>query len=94
MNPRERVLAALEHRQPDKVPWHCEFTDTALTRLAHYCGDRRLTEDAFFSEWVGNHFRFVGPRGGGQFRGLEMVAMIEAVREQWLRDRRERNTWL
>ena len=39
MNPRERVLASLEHRQPDKTPYQISFTQKARTRMAEYLGD-------------------------------------------------------
>ena len=39
MNPRQRVLTALGHKQPDKVPWAFEFTDPALAKLAGLIGD-------------------------------------------------------
>ena len=39
MTPRERVLAALDHRQPDAVPYHVTFTAPARAAMAAYCGD-------------------------------------------------------
>lgn len=71
MNPRERVLTALRHEQPDRVPWAFEFTEQARARLADHYGDPRLADVEFFDNWVGNHFRFVEPRARGLFHGLE-----------------------
>ena len=39
MTNRERVLVALEHRQPDRVPYHVQFTIPARARMAQYYGD-------------------------------------------------------
>ena len=39
MTPRERVIAALEHRQPDLTPWHVTFTEPARAAMAAYWRD-------------------------------------------------------
>ncbi len=39
MNNRERVLASLEHRQPDQTPYHIAFTQAAHDRMVNYYGD-------------------------------------------------------
>ncbi len=39
MNNRERVLAALNHRQPDKTPYNIDFTQAAHAKMADYYGD-------------------------------------------------------
>ncbi|MBN1936578.1 MAG: hypothetical protein JW934_18090 [Anaerolineae bacterium] len=39
MNNRERVLAALNHRPPDKVPYHIGFTQVAYAKMAAFYGD-------------------------------------------------------
>ncbi len=39
MNNRERVLAALQHRQPDRVPYHVGFTQKSHQAMVEYCGD-------------------------------------------------------
>jgi uroporphyrinogen decarboxylase len=39
MTPRERVAAALEHRQPDAVPYHITFTVPARNAMVAYYGD-------------------------------------------------------
>jgi uroporphyrinogen decarboxylase len=83
VNPRERVLTALAHKKPDRVPWHWEFTDPALAKIADYYSDPRLTDDEFFNGWVGNHFKFVGPRGEGQFHGLEEEVELGLWRDGW-----------
>lgn len=39
MNNRERVLAALNHQPPDKVPYHIGFTQVAQAKMAAFYGD-------------------------------------------------------
>jgi len=36
---RERVLASLEHRQPDRVPYNIHFTEPARHKMAAFYGD-------------------------------------------------------
>ncbi len=39
MNNREWVLAALQHGQPDRVPYHIRFTQAAQAKMATFYGD-------------------------------------------------------
>jgi uroporphyrinogen decarboxylase len=39
MTPKERVVAALGHREPDKVPYHITFTEPARAKMRSYYGD-------------------------------------------------------
>ncbi len=39
MTVRERVIASLEHRQPDKTPYHITFTEPAREAMARFYGD-------------------------------------------------------
>jgi uroporphyrinogen decarboxylase len=39
MTPRERVIASLEHRQPDATPYHVTFTAPARRKMIEYYGD-------------------------------------------------------
>lgn len=39
MNNRERVLAVLEHRQPDRIPYHVRFTQRMRLKMAEFYGD-------------------------------------------------------
>ncbi len=39
MTPRERVIASLEHRQPDVTPYHVTFTAPARRKMIEYYGD-------------------------------------------------------
>ncbi|MHB1295943.1 MAG: uroporphyrinogen decarboxylase family protein [Anaerolineae bacterium] len=48
-SPRERVLTALAHQQPDVTPWQIDLTSDAHRRTAEYLGDPG------FLARVGNH---------------------------------------
>ncbi len=49
VTPRDRVLTALAHRQPDVTPWQIDLTIDARARTAAYLGD-----DDFMAQ-AGNH---------------------------------------
>jgi len=55
MNNWERVLAALKHRQPDKVPYDIRFTQKAYAKMAQYYGDQD------FDSRLGNCFTWFRP---------------------------------
>ena len=74
---------AIRHESPDKVPWALEFTDPALAKLVDHYGDPRLADVEYFDNWVGNHFRIVGPGGRGQFHGLEEEIEPGLWRDGW-----------
>ena len=50
MTRRERVRLALRHRQPDKTPYHVEFTKQMHERMVQYYGDPN------FIDKMRNHF--------------------------------------
>ena len=39
MTRKDRVIAALDHRQPDEVPYHITFTQPAREKMAVWYGD-------------------------------------------------------
>jgi uroporphyrinogen decarboxylase len=39
MTNRERVLASIEHRQPDRTPYHIDFTQDAHEKMVRHYGD-------------------------------------------------------
>ncbi len=49
ITPRERVLTALAHRQPDVCPWQIDLTIDAARQTAEYLGDPN------FAPKMGNH---------------------------------------
>jgi len=83
MTPRERVWAAIRHRQTDKVPWSLGFTDAARAKVAQYYGESRLTDSAFFDQWSGNHIKGIVPASSGQFHGLEEEVAPGRWRDGW-----------
>ena len=52
---RERVLAAVSHRSPDKVPYDIRFTQPAHARMVAYYGDPG------FESKLGNCFTWLRP---------------------------------
>lgn len=65
MNNRERVLAALEHRQGDRVPYDVHFTQAAHARMAEYYGDPN------FDAKIGNCLTVLGCEPAGSWREVE-----------------------
>jgi uroporphyrinogen decarboxylase len=55
MNNRKRVLTALNHEQPDKVPYDIRFTQIARAKMAEYYGDPD------FASKLGNCFTWFRP---------------------------------
>ncbi len=49
MTHKERVIASLEHRQPDKTPWNVGFTQKAHAKMVEFYGDPN------FHTQLGNH---------------------------------------
>jgi len=41
---RERVIASLDHRQPDRTPYHVGFTEPSRNAMASWYGDPRFEE--------------------------------------------------
>ena len=53
MTNRERVLASLSHQQPDKTPYHIDFTQKAHAKMVQFYGDPNFASD------LGNCFTFL-----------------------------------
>lgn len=53
---RQRVLKALAHEQPDKVPYNVEFTSDARAKMVEFYGDPD------FEAKLGNHFTILPGR--------------------------------
>lgn len=56
MTPRERVLAAVQFRDTDIVPWHVTFTAAAHAKMVEYYGDER------FEDKIGNNMAMISHR--------------------------------
>jgi len=83
MTKRERVIKAISHQQPDKVPWNINLSEPALEMLAKHLGDPQLTDPEYLHDWLGNHIKEVGPTGKGQFHGLEEEVEPGLWRDGW-----------
>lgn len=69
MTVRERVVAALEHRQPDAVPFHVTFTAPAREALARHYGDQD------FESGLGNCLTILRTRA--PFRDVEGLPGVQ-----------------
>ena len=52
MTSRERVITALEHREPDRVPFDCTFGYEGYLRLKEYLGLKTEKEVYPSSSWL------------------------------------------
>ena len=62
MNSRQRILAAVGHRQPDRVPIGPSFSPEILQKLQNHLG----LDATGVREWSGNDFAGVGPAFRGE----------------------------
>lgn len=83
MTMRERVRAAVSHRQPDRVPWQIGVTAHMRARVAERLGRPELADAQRFDDWTGNHIKSVGPQSRGQFHGLEEEVRPGLWRDGW-----------
>ena len=77
MNRRERVAAALEHRQPDKVPYHISFTVPAREAMSRWYGD------AGFEASLGNSFLMLGTEPKNSWRRVQGEIWEDQFGVQW-----------
>lgn len=64
MNNRERVIASLEHRQPDRTPYCVHFTRDAHRKMVEFYGDpdfERKLGNCFTSGMVGKSMMEIEP---------------------------------
>ena len=47
MNSRERILTALDHREPDRVPFHIDYTPEAAEKLSSHLKLENATAEAY-----------------------------------------------
>lgn len=69
MTPKERVKTAISHRQPDRCPWHLDFTVRAHQRMVEHTGD------VDFASRIGCHIAGVDP--------VAPDAWVEVTRDMW-----------
>ncbi|MGO9308953.1 MAG: uroporphyrinogen decarboxylase family protein [Spirochaetia bacterium] len=77
MTNRERVLASLSHRQPDRIPFHIQFTEPARAKMAAYYGDPD------FEGKLGNCLHVLGTEPAGAWREVRAGIWEDQFGVQW-----------
>ena len=77
MTNRERVLASLEHRQPDRVPYNIRFTEPARAAMAAYYGDPD------FESRLGNCLHILHTEPAGSWREVRPGVWEDQFGVQW-----------
>jgi len=77
MTVRERVIASLEHRQPDRVPFHVEFTEPAREAMTRHYGDPD------FEEKLGNCLLVLSTEPAGGWREVRPGVWEDQFGVQW-----------
>ena len=77
MTNRERVLASLEHRQPDRVPYNIRFTEPARQAMAAFYGD------ADFESRLGNCLHILHTEPAGSWREVRPGIWEDQFGVQW-----------
>ena len=79
MTNRERILATLEHRQPDKTPYDIGFTQLAHAKMAAYYGDPD------FAAKLGNCFTSLSVEPKRSWREVKPDLWQDSFGVQWNR---------
>ena len=74
---RERVLASLDHRQPDRVPYHIRFTEPARAAMAAFYGDPH------FESRLGNCLHILRTEPAGSWREVRPDTWADQFGVQW-----------
>jgi uroporphyrinogen decarboxylase len=77
VNNRQRVLTALRHEQPDKVPYEVGFTQKAYAKMAEYYGDPD------FAAGLGNCLRSLDTAPEGSWREVGPDVWEDQFGVQW-----------
>ena len=77
MTNRERVLASLAHRQPDRIPYHINFTEPAREKMAAYFGDPE------FESKLGNCLHVLNTEPEGAWREVRDGIWEDQFGVQW-----------
>ncbi len=77
MTVRERVIASLEHRQPDRIPWNIGFTESARATMAAWYGD------ADFESKLGNCLLGLSTERPGSWREVRTGVWEDEFGVQW-----------
>jgi len=74
---RERVIASLDHRQPDRTPYHVGFTEPSRKAMAAWYGDAR------FEEKLGNCLLTLGTEPDGAWREVRPGVWVDQFGVEW-----------
>ena len=77
MTNRERVLTSLEHRQPDRIPYHINFTEPAREKMAAWYGDPG------FETGLGNCLSVLHTEPAGSWREIRPDIWEDQFGVQW-----------
>ena len=77
MTNRERVLASLDHRQPDRIPWNIRFTEPARANMAAYYGDPD------FESKIGNCLHILHTEPAGSWREVRAGIWEDQFGVRW-----------
>jgi len=79
MTNKERVLASLQHRQPDKIPYHIGFTQKAHARIIEYTGDPD------FKKRLNNCLTYLSTAPADAWREVEPDIWVDQFGVRWNR---------
>lgn len=74
MNRRERVMAAIDHQPPDRVPWSITLTPPTREELADFYNRKDLNDPDVFDRWAGNHLKLPAQYENGFHKLEEEIA--------------------
>ncbi len=77
MGNRERVLASLRHRQPDRIPYDIQFTQKAHAKMVEFYGDPD------FGSKLGNCLTWVGCEPADGWRAVEPDVWEDQFGVRW-----------
>ena len=77
MTHKERVYAALTHKQPDKTPYVIGFTQKAMAAMVAHCGNNE------FLKKIDNCFHGVGAAAGPKAKWLDQNTWQDEYGVQW-----------
>jgi uroporphyrinogen decarboxylase len=77
MTNRERVFASFAHHQPDRTPYHIQFTEKAMDAMVAWCGGKG------FLEQIDNCFNDVYANPGPKAMRLDEVTRQDEFGVRW-----------
>jgi uroporphyrinogen decarboxylase len=77
MTNRERVLASLNHKQPDKTPYNVDFTQKAHAKMVEFYGDPD------FASRLGNCFSYMSTAPAGAWQEVDRDIWQDQFGVRW-----------